>query len=95
MIVLGKFVRKACPCGCQKTWPIYLKPGYLACVPVVPDYWRKDLDLDYNPRHVPSVLGPVTYGRISILVWGADERGWRPEYEHWNEEKSRPLTHGK
>lgn len=41
---------------------------------------------------VPSTLGPVTYGRISILVWGADERGWRPEYEHWNMERSRPLT---
>lgn len=36
-------------------------------------------------HHVPSVLGPVTRGRISICHWPADERADRPAYEHWDD----------
>jgi hypothetical protein len=85
MIILGKYVFKACECGCQKTLPIYLEPGYLECVSQVDDHWRTDLDKSYNPRYVPACIGPTTFGRISILTWPADERADDPVAEYWNE----------
>ena len=43
---------------------------------------------------VPSVIGPTTFGRISILTWQADERADRPAAEYWNERKTKPAPTG-
>lgn len=91
MIVLGKYVFKASAVAIKRGDANAQNNGYYHNVSKVHDHWRKDLDREYNPRHVPALTGQVIIEPYWVLLYGASQENDPPLVTWYNLSLNLPL----